>query len=119
MDEKPLSGGKLAKKCFALEHFVTSSVLNTIAHKNLNFKSNLAKEDDLDAVIKAPNIDTFNNNFFRDKDLAGDQDLNNFKTSFTSQVPKYLGFGGLRENIPFMNLVTNGCRPTTTPSKGI
>ena len=69
--------------------------------KNLNFKSNLAKEDDLDAVIKAPNIANFNDNFFKGKDLAGDdQDLNNCKTLFTSQVTKSLGAGGLREIFP-------------------
>ena len=82
----------------------------------MNFKS---KEDDLDAVIKAPDIANFNDNFLKDKDLAMDQDLNNCKTLFTPHMTKYLRSGGLRENIPFINLVTNGCSSTATPSKRI
>ena len=85
--------------------------------KDLNFKSDLAKKDYLDAVINAPNIANFNDNFFKDKALK--HYLHPIKTLFTSQATKYLSFGGLRENISFINLVTNGCCPTTTRSKGI
>ena len=77
------------------------------------------RSEALSAFARAMSITSLYVRSFIDKDSVFPFSSRNCRTFETSHRPAYLGWGGRKWKMPFINLEMRGCFPNWTPSTGI
>ena len=72
----------------------------------------------LDAAVNARSVHNFKVNNLFVLELSIGRDFKYFRTISTSHINEYLGFGGLRLNVPDIKAITLGFCPAGKPLMG-